>query len=101
MRALVQDYLVINSVGLGLDFVGAALILAFGLPNARALDALLHKGHDVRVTGSSKEDQARAWRVVRRHQRWGRTGIGLLMLGIVLQLLSNAMQRHWLALPWW
>jgi len=55
----------------------------------------------VRVTTSSKEDQARAWRVVRRHQRWGRMGIGLLMLGIVLQLLSNAMQRPWFALPWW
>jgi len=99
MYALLQDYLVIDSVGLALDILGALLLAVFGLPNARALDALLHRGHHVRITVQGNE--AGAATVVRRHQFWGRAGLLLLIVGFGLQLLSNGMQRHWLGLTWW
>jgi hypothetical protein len=87
MRALLQDYLVINSAGLTLDVAGVMLLFRFGLPEAVRRAGLAYWNGD--------EEK------MRLYDRLGRAGLALLIGGFLLQLLSNAMQRHWLGLPWW
>jgi hypothetical protein len=92
-----MDYLIVNSLGMVLDIAGAALLFWFGLPNRRALEAVLFSGADV-LGYRNKASEREAWALVSRHEFWGRVGLCLLMGGSILQLLSNAMQRH---LSWW
>lgn len=96
-QVICLDYLMVNSLGLVLGIIGAVIITIFGLPNARAVDALLYAGTNV-VTeeGPDPGQELRARSLVHRHQCWGRAGLVLLILSFVLQLLSNAMQGHWL-----
>ena len=71
----------LNSSGLLLDICGATLIFRFGLPeqvSRTGTGALL-----LEETDEAEIEKAR------RYDRLGRLGIGLLISGFVLQLVSN------------
>jgi hypothetical protein len=71
----------VNSSGLFLDICGALLIFRFGMPehvSRTGTGALLLEGVDEAEIEKAK-----------RYDRLGRLGIGLLIIGFVLQLLSN------------
>jgi hypothetical protein len=77
----VTSSVVVNSAGLFLDIVGVVVVWRFGLP------------HDVRRSGASylllehtdKAEIAKA----KRYDNVAHLGIGLLIVGFGLQLVSN------------
>ena len=74
---------VVNSVGLLLDVAGVLLLFKFGLPE------------DVRRKGESyllleKTDEAEMAKG-KRYDFWARVALSLVLLGFVLQLISNFM----------
>ena len=71
----------VNSAGLALDIVGAYLLFRFGLPAEISRSGAIH----VIAWERDAASIARA----RAYDRWGHTGLGLLMAGFAFQLLSN------------
>jgi hypothetical protein len=72
---------VINSLGLVLDIVGAVLLWKYGLP-----EALSREGHTYLALEETNEaEKAKA----ASYDKWSRAGLGLLIAGFVLQLISN------------
>jgi hypothetical protein len=71
----------VNSAGLVLDIGGAYLLFRFGLPAEISRSGAVHL----------VAEQANAAEIAlgKRYDRWGHTGLGLLIAGFVLQLLSN------------
>jgi hypothetical protein len=64
-----------------MDIAGAVLLWRYGLP-----EALSREGHNFVITGQSNEAEiAKA----ARYDRWSRAGLGLLIAGFCLQLVSN------------
>ena len=71
----------INSLGLFLDIIGVILIWNFGLP-----DSISREGHTFITTeGSDEREKARA----ARYDRWSKIGLSLVIVGFVVQLVSN------------
>ncbi len=70
----------INSLGLGLDIIGALLLFKYGLP--AKIDP---EGHRHLSLGVDQAELARA----KRYQAFSRFAALLLFLGFVLQLVSN------------
>ena len=68
--------ILLHSAGLLLDAIGAALLFFFALPNRAGLDGVLTwgRGNETRLK----------W-----YSRLSKLGLGLLILGFVLQLVSN------------
>jgi hypothetical protein len=87
-------YLIVNSVGLFLGILGALLVAICGLPNEKALTALLRGGEGGFSLGipPTAEAKARGRRLVRRYEWIGRIGLGIMMVGFGLQLQSNFTQ---------
>ncbi len=77
-------FLLVNSAGLVLDIAGIGLLFWFGLP------AMMAVSGEVRVVG--KHVDLEEIREHRRYRRWSRVGLSLLILGFLLQILSNFMQ---------
>ncbi|MDO9069073.1 MAG: hypothetical protein Q7W05_11530 [Deltaproteobacteria bacterium] len=71
----------VNSIGLICDAVGVLLIWKYGLPEAisrtGAVHLILEQTDDAEIVKAKKFD------------RWARVGIALLVLGFILQLVSN------------
>jgi hypothetical protein len=81
LGALVAFSKVLNSIGLFLDIWGAFLLFKFGLPEEirrSGANALVLEQVDVAEAAKAK-----------RYDRRGKFGLGLLLVGFVLQLLSN------------
>lgn len=71
----------INSLGLLMDIVGAVLLWKYGLP-----EALSREGHSCLILEQVDEtEKAKA----ASYDRWSRAGLGLLIAGFALQLISN------------
>jgi hypothetical protein len=75
----------INGIGLILDIAGALLLWRFGL--APSID---RSGTTHIITEQVDEAEVRKGK---RYDRFGRTGIALLVLGFVFQLASNFWPR--------
>lgn len=71
----------INSVGLVLDICGAVLLWKYGLP-----EAISREGHQYIVL--EQKDEAEAEKA-KAYDFWSKLGLGLLIFGFVLQLVSN------------
>ena len=70
-----------NSVGLLLDVVGVLLLFKFGLP-----EDVRRKGESYLLLEETDEaDIAKG----RRYDFWAKVALGLVVLGFVLQLISN------------
>jgi len=66
----------VNSIGLILDVAGVVLIFYFGLPNE--------------VPGEgTKWDYTKDPKIEKRYKRYGKIGLFLLILGFILQFLSD------------
>jgi hypothetical protein len=81
LGAVVAYSKVLNSIGLLLDISGAYLLFKFGLPE------------EIRRSGAialalEQVDEAEAAKA-KCYDRRGKFGLGLLVVGFVLQLLSN------------
>ena len=72
---------IINSLGLVLDIIGAMLLLKFGVPNK--IDP---SGTEYRVTSDVNSAEIEKARV---YQRWSNFAILFIILGFLLQLISN------------
>ena len=74
---------IVSSIGLVLDIVGVVLVFKYGLQT------------DVRETGGTSvayrggKSDAEAKREYRHYSRLSRIGLGCLIVGFVLQLVSN------------
>jgi len=71
----------ISSIGLALDIIGVLLIWKYGIPNEvrrGGIQSIDFEGPD--LTEAEK---------ARRYGKWSNIGLGLLLFGFVLQLLSN------------
>lgn len=71
---------IINSLGLLLDVVGVVLIFWYGIA------AMVETGGKEVVTDGIDEN---ALAMEAKYKRWSRVGLGLLVTGFILQLLSN------------
>ncbi len=71
----------INDIGLLLDIIGAVLLFKFGLP--ASID---RQGHIHIITEQVDEEEIKKGKL---YDIWGKFGLGLLILGFVLQLASN------------
>ena len=73
----------INSVGLVLDILGVILLFSFALPS-RVIEGppVLSLGEDPDST--KQREKQRKW-----YKFWSRLALGLLILGFVLQIVSN------------
>ena len=69
---------VVNSAGLVLDIGGVVILFCYGLPAEIRKEHLLSVGEN--------EKQVRKWN---HYKRISRLGLGLLVLGFSLQLVSN------------
>ena len=79
-----MGYLEINSIGLALDIVGVVLLFMFGLPSKvreGGVGYLVLEGSDEKEDRQFKRYQFSAW-----------CGLGFLVLGFGLQIVSNLMQ---------
>jgi hypothetical protein len=77
----VTTAVLVNSAGLVLDIAGAVLVWRYGLPAAISRTGAIHLILEQR-------DEAEIAKA-RRHDTIARRGIGLLIAGFGLQLLSN------------
>jgi len=71
----------INSAGLVLDIIGALLLWRYGLPEPISRTGAIH-------FIAEQSDQAEIDKA-KRYDRCARVGIALLILGFILQLISN------------
>ena len=71
----------VNSAGLILDIVGAVLVWRYGLPDAISRTGAIH----LILEQTDEVEMAKA----KRHDTIARCGIGLLIAGFGLQLVSN------------
>jgi len=71
---------VINSLGLGLDIAGVVLIFFFGLPSRIIKQGVLLLEGDITEKDKMKN------KVIKR---WAKTGMACLLLGFILQVISN------------
>ena len=71
---------IINSIGLGLDIVGVIMLFLYGLPKEinRCGYVVLSFGED--------ENEAKKWN---RYNRLSWAALGLIVLGFLLQIVSN------------
>ena len=76
---------IISSIGLALDIVGVILMFLYGLP-AGIADEGEGAGHKWAPTGEEAERQKKRWK---RYKFLARLGLGLLVVGFVLQIASN------------
>ena len=74
---------VVNSAGLLLDVVGVLLLFKFGLP-----EDVRRKGEGYLLLEETDEAEIAKGR---RYDFWARVALGLVVLGFVLQLISNFM----------
>jgi hypothetical protein len=72
---------VLNSFGLVLDIAGAYLLFRFGLPASIDREGHVHL-IDASVNVEEKEK-------ARRYDQWGQVGLGSLIIGFILQIISN------------
>jgi hypothetical protein len=80
-----------------LGFVGGILPTFFGLPNAKALNALMNPTGQWRLLLEEDDAGRQLTRgIISRHQFGGRIGLALIMVGFFLQLVWNGMQADWL-----
>jgi hypothetical protein len=71
----------VNSLGLVCDVIGALLIWKYGLPESISRTGVIH----IIAEQSDDDEIAKA----KRFDYWARLGIGLLVFGFILQLVSN------------
>jgi len=71
----------VNSFGLICDVMGALLVWKYGLPEAISRTGAIHI-----IAEQSDDDEISK---AKKFDRWARLGIGLLVLGFILQLASN------------
>lgn len=71
----------INSIGLVLDIVGALLLWKYGLPESIDRSGSIH----LILEQTSDEEIAKA----KRYDNFSKVALMLLILGFILQLLSN------------
>ena len=76
----------VSVAGLVFDIAGALLLFAYGLPSEVSPLGRYDPVHATHV-----EDEAET-RKFKRHQRWSRVGLGLLILGFVLQAVGVVLQ---------
>lgn len=72
-------YTLINSFGLGLDIIGVIILFKYGLPSD-----VNRGGAVVKIVSGSQEIPK-----YKKYLRWAYFGLSLLVLGFVLQLVSN------------
>ena len=84
MMYLLSD--VINSVGLFLDIIGVILLFIFGLPSR-----FLSDGPPINTLSLGWDpDSVKQWeKQWKRYKFWSGLALGLLILGFVLQMVSN------------
>ena len=78
----------VNSVGLVFDIFGVVLLFYFGPPVLK----ITAEGYEFVWSGVNEIEQERNKKTYANHQRFSRVALGLLLLGFVLQLASNAIQ---------
>ena len=71
----------INALGLTLDIAGVILLFRFGLPPAVDRSGAVH-------LIAEEADEAEVAKG-RRYDFWGRVGLVLILVGFLLQLVSN------------
>lgn len=71
----------VNSAGLVLDIIGAIFLFIYGVP-----EHIDKYGHIFIISDDIDEGEKMKWR---KYDCWAKFGVGLLILGFVLQLLSN------------
>lgn len=76
----------VNSVGLFLDIVGVVLLFVYGLPSDVGPRPSEFELFSVQVGPKDVDRRTRRWRKFRIGSR---LGLGLLVYGFVLQILSN------------
>ena len=74
---------IVNSIGLSMDILGVVLLFLFGLPAQ-----VRETGGTIIRWGGGKSDEE-AGKEYGRYKCFGRIGLGLLVCGFTLQLLSN------------
>jgi hypothetical protein len=74
----------LNSAGLVADIVGVVLIWCFGIP-----EPISRRGAQYLTTGMT-DDKVRA--KAERLDRLSKAGLGLIVIGFVLQLVSNILR---------
>jgi hypothetical protein len=77
-------YLALNSVGLTFDIIGVVLLFRYGLPAD-----VNPRGARYRVAEPPDENESKRYELYRRR---GLLGLGLLIAGFLLQLISNLLQ---------
>ena len=73
----------INSVGLFLDIIGVILLFIFGLPSR------VSEGPPVLSFGSDPDSTKQREKQRKWYKFWSWLALGLLILGFVLQIVSN------------
>ena len=76
----------INSLGLALDIIGVILLFIFGLPSRFVTDGPPRELLSFGVDTDGVEQWKKKWK---RYDRWSRFGLVLLVVGFVLQIVSN------------
>lgn len=71
----------LNSLGLVLDILGVVLLFKFGLPASISRTGTSF----LALEGEDKAERAKA----QRYDFWARVGLALLIVGFLLQLISN------------
>ena len=71
----------LNSIGLTLDIIGAVLLFKYGLP-----EDLDRHGHQRLILEQIDEEEAR---LAQRYDKLSKAALSLLIVGFVLQLVSN------------
>lgn len=71
----------INDIGLLLDIIGAILLFKFGLPAS-----ISREGHIHLITEQVDEEEKKKGKL---YDKWGKIGLGLLVIGFIFQLISN------------
>jgi hypothetical protein len=72
---------IVNSIGLVLDIIGAILLIKYGIPNKIDPEGTVH----LDLEGEDQSEIKKA----RIYQKWSNMAISLIILGFVLQLISN------------
>jgi len=75
---------IINSIGLVLDIIGAMLLLKFGIPNKIDPEGTIHL-----IIGEKDTVEIEKGK---RYKRWSNIAVFLIIIGFILQLISNFVQ---------
>jgi len=76
-----KTYILLSSIGLGLDIIGVIIIFFFGI--SPKLDI---KGETYRITGEIDENEIK---ITKKYKRFSWLGLILIFLGFLLQFISN------------